>query len=206
METCKARPSWMTMTGPHCDSACSLLMTAFVDHYEELVDHVRHRFGDRAFACDVVQDVCVQLLHRPPAEPICTPLAFLRHLSIHRAIDRWRSDETHATYAELAGQAVPDTDDVDGERIVASRQTVHQVEQAIDGLPARCREVFILHKLHDLSQDEVAVRLCISLNMVAKHLARAMLAMHPISPAHRMPERRAPMLAAHSRGPDPCGP
>ncbi|AXV71449.1 RNA polymerase sigma factor [Ralstonia pseudosolanacearum] len=196
----------MTMTGPHCDSACSSLMTAFVDHYEELVDHVRHRFGDRAFARDVVQDVCVQLLHRPPAEPICTPLAFLRHLSIHRAIDRWRSDETYAAYAEQAGQVAPDTDDVDGERVVASRQAVHQVEQAIGGLPARCREVFILHKLHDLSQDEVAVRLCISRNMVAKHLARAMLAMDPISPALRMPKRRAPMLTAYSRGPDPCGP
>ncbi|ATI29295.1 MULTISPECIES: RNA polymerase sigma factor [Ralstonia solanacearum species complex] len=195
----------MTMTALHCDFVRTSLMAAFVDHYEELINHVRHRFGDQAFACDVVQDVCVQLLHRPPAEPVCTPLAFLRHLSIHRAIDRWRSDETRAAYAELAGQAASDTDDVDGERIVASRQTVHQVEQVIDGLPARCREVFILHKLHDLSQDEVAVRLSISRNMVAKHLARAMLAMRSISAVRRVPKPRAPMLMAYACGPDPCG-
>ncbi|WP_241021458.1 RNA polymerase sigma factor [Burkholderia sp. Ac-20353] len=177
-----ARSSRNNVTGSHRDSAHSPLIAAFVRHYEELVNHVRHRFGDRAFACDVVQDVGVQILQRPPGDPIHTPLAFLRHLSIHRAIDRWRGDEAHASHLEPAGVSVPDTrsDDIDGEQVLSYQQTVQELEQIINGLPARCREVFILHKLHDLSQEEVAARLRISRNMVAKHIARAMTALTPI--------------------------
>jgi RNA polymerase sigma-70 factor (ECF subfamily) len=158
------------------------LIAAFVKHYEDLVNHVRHRFGDRAFACDVVHDVCVQLLQRPPGEPIHTPLAFLRHLSIHRAIDCWRRDELHASHAESAGIVVPDlrADEIDGEQVLSYQQTVKELERIINALPKRCREVFILHKLHDLSQEEVAAKLRISRNMVAKHMARAMTALTPI--------------------------
>jgi len=158
------------------------LIATFVKHYEELVNHVRHRFGDRAFACDVVQDVGVQLLQRPPGEPIHTPLAFLRHLSVHRAIDRWRGDEVHASHTESSGTVVPDmrSDDIDGEQALSYQQTVRELERIINELPERCREVFILHKLHDLSQEEVAAQLRISRNMVAKHMARAMTALTPI--------------------------
>ena len=177
-----ARSSRNNVTGLHRDSAHSPLIATFVKHYEELVNHVRHRFGDRAFACDVVQDVGVQLLQRPPGEPIHTPLAFLRHLSVHRAIDRWRGDEVHASHTESSGTVVPDmrSDDIDGEQALSYQQTVRELERIINELPERCREVFILHKLHDLSQEEVAAQLRISRNMVAKHMARAMTALTPI--------------------------
>jgi RNA polymerase sigma-70 factor (ECF subfamily) len=177
-----AHSSRNNVTSLHRDSARSPLIAAFVKHYEDLVNYVRHRFGDRAFACDVVQDVGVQLLQRPPGEPIHTPLAFLRHLSIHRAIDRWRRDEAHASHTESTGIAVPDmrSDEIDGEQALSYQQTLTELERIIDALPERCREVFILHKLHDLSQEEVAARLRISRNMVAKHMARAMSALTPI--------------------------
>ncbi|WP_242411504.1 MULTISPECIES: RNA polymerase sigma factor [unclassified Burkholderia] len=170
------------MTGLPRDAADTSLIGTLVKHYDDLVNHVRHRFGDRAFARDVVQDVCVQLLQRPPDERIHTPLAFLRHLSIHRAIDRWRGEEARATHVDLTGLAAPDirSDDVDGEQVLTYQQTVRELERIIDDLPARCREVFILHKLHELSQDEVAAELRISRNMVAKHLARAMVALAPV--------------------------
>ena len=44
---------------------------------------------------------------------------------------------------------------------------------AIAELPERRRVVFILHRLHHLSPDQIAVRLRISRNMVDRHLRRA---------------------------------
>nr|WP_241014850.1 RNA polymerase sigma factor [Burkholderia sp. Ac-20379] len=173
------------------DAAHSSLITTLVKHYDDLVNHVRRRFGDRTFATDVVQDVCLQLLQRPPEDArIHTPLAFLRHLSIHRAIDRWRGDEARAASVDLTGLAAPDlrSDDADGEQCLTYQQTLDELGRRIDALPTRCREVFILHKLHDLSQDEVAAELRISRNMVAKHLARAMAALAPVLPS---PSRNA---------------
>lgn len=47
------------------------------------------------------------------------------------------------------------------------------LRDAIAELPARRRVVFILHRLHNLSPDEIAAKLNISRNMVDRHLRRA---------------------------------
>jgi RNA polymerase sigma factor (sigma-70 family) len=170
------------VTSLHRDSAQTPIIGLFVKHYEDLVDHVRRRFGDKVFAYEVVQDVCLQLLQRPPTENIQTPLAFLRHLSINRAVDRWRGEQTQSAHVTLTGQAAPDLQagGMDGEQLLTYKQTVHELQRKIEGLPPRCREVFILHKLHELSQEEVAERLHISRNMVAKHISRAMTELNQI--------------------------
>ena len=163
------------------DSTHPPLFAALLRHYDELVDHVRRRFGDRHFARDVLQDVCVQLLERPPAGEVVQPLAFLRLVSTHRAIDRFRAESTRQSHAEawhadtgaMAG-ATPDIADA-----IAHRQAVDRLEQCIAALPPRCQEVFILHRLHELPQQEVALRLGISRGMVARHMARAMALLAP---------------------------
>jgi len=166
---------------PAARSFSNRLVGALVKHYQELVDYVRRRFGDQTFARDVVQDVCVQLLQRPPAQSVETPLAFLRHLSIHRAIDRRRADERYSAHMDTELHVAElQVDQIDGEQFLTYNQTVSQLERVIQGLPTRCREVFILHKLHEMSQDEVAMSLNISRNMVAKHLSRAMMELAPI--------------------------
>ena len=57
---------------PHF-SANSSLLVALARHYEELVDSVRRRFGDRHAAREVVHDVCVQLLEAPEKEGVRVP-------------------------------------------------------------------------------------------------------------------------------------
>jgi RNA polymerase sigma factor (sigma-70 family) len=170
------------LTALHRDPFHSFLVGVLVKHYQELVDYVRRRFGDQTFALDVVQDVCVQLLRRPPGEAMDTPLAFLRHLSIHRAIDRRRADERRAAYVLDEEQDVAGlhADLIGEEQLLSYKQTVRELEKVVQGLPTRCREVFILNKLHEMTQDEVATHLNISRNMVAKHLSRAMIELAPL--------------------------
>ncbi len=61
------------------------------------------------------------------------------------------------------------------ERIVAARQYLKIMARAIEGLPARCQEVFILSRLHGLANGEIAKALGISRNMVEKHIMRALI-------------------------------
>jgi RNA polymerase sigma-70 factor (ECF subfamily) len=44
----------------------------------------------------------------------------------------------------------------------------------IDALPARQRQIFLLHRIHGMAQQEIADALQISVNMVAQHFMRAM--------------------------------
>lgn len=48
-----------------------------------------------------------------------------------------------------------------------------QIEETIDALPPRCREVFILSKIEGLKNREIAERLQINIKNVERHLARA---------------------------------
>lgn len=74
------------------DPAKPSLLSTLVRHYDELVDHVRRRFGDRGFAREVVHDVCVQLLEKREPQEVRTPLALLRKISHDQAVDRYRSE------------------------------------------------------------------------------------------------------------------
>lgn len=157
------------------------LLAALVRHYEDLVDYVRRRFSSRSFARDVVHDLCLQLLERPARTTAAQPLAFLRRASVYRAIDRQRSDAAHANTL-VSMEEVPDlrSHDMDGAHHVHLTQQVERLRVAIEQLPPRCRQVFLLHRLHDMPQEEIAEALGISRNMVAQHVMRAMKSLRPV--------------------------
>lgn len=154
----------------------SLTLT-LIKHYDHLVDYVRRRFGNHYFAQDVVQDVCVHVMERTSKQPVRIPLALLKRISHDIAVDRCRAEDTHHAltnaYENLLGVAsqAPCTS-----RILDAKQELQLLAEAISALPEKCKIVFIMHKIHELPQAEVATKLNISIKMVEKHLRIGMLA------------------------------
>ena len=151
------------------------LLSTLVRHYDELVEHVRRRFGERGFAREVVHDVCVQLLEKHEKEGVRTPLALLRKITHDSAVSRYRSDRRRQTWLV----AVPELPEVDAgiashERQLDAAQALDRLIHAVENLPPRCQMVFVMHKIHELPQAEVAERLGISLKTVEKHLRLGM--------------------------------
>lgn len=153
------------------DPAKPTLLSALVRHYDELVDYVRRRFGDRGTARDVVHDVCLQLLEHSEKDDIRTPLALLRKISHDTAVSRYRSDRRRAAWVtatadlpELPCSAATPLGKYEAE------QEFQLLVNAISSLPPRCQAVFVMHKVHEIPQGEVADRLGISIKTVEKHL------------------------------------
>ena len=48
--------------------------------------------------------------------------------------------------------------------------------EALASLPEKCRQVFILRKVHGLAHKEIALRMSLSVSSVEKYLTRAVLA------------------------------
>ncbi|OCX15313.1 RNA polymerase sigma factor [Ectopseudomonas hydrolytica] len=153
------------------DPAKPTLLSTLTRHYEDLVEQVRRRFGDRNLAREVVHDVCVQVLERGEKEGVRTPLALLRKISHDTALSRYRSDRRRQSWI-VASSELPDV-------ACGAAQPARQYEagrefellvEAIAELPPRCQMVFVMHKIHELPQTEVAARLDISLKTVEKHL------------------------------------
>lgn len=156
----------------------SQLVVTLVYHYDELVNYVKRRFGDHHFAQDVVHDVCIELMERPPLKPVHTPMAFLRKLSRNRAIDRYRQYQTQQSHLHNMQETAVHSHHIDGERVLHFVQRLEALKRIIEALPSRQRQIFLLHKLHDMPQQEIADELGISRNMVTQHFTKAMAAIN----------------------------
>ncbi|WP_420992749.1 RNA polymerase sigma factor [Cupriavidus sp. 30B13] len=66
--------------------------------------------------------------------------------------------------------------EISPEQEVVSQQTLQKLCEVLDGLPPRCREAFVLCKLHGLSYDEAAAEMGISAAVVHKYLIQALRA------------------------------
>jgi len=150
------------------------LIAALALHYDDLVDYLRRRFRRQDFARDLVHDVCVQVLEKPPAGPVKLPFAFLRRTAFNRGIDKLRSERRQHALLSDPRSVQDHSDDWDGLRALDFERQLTALLAIIDALPARQRQVFLLHRIHAMAQRDIATELGISTNMVTQHFTRAM--------------------------------
>jgi RNA polymerase sigma-70 factor (ECF subfamily) len=60
------------------------------------------------------------------------------------------------------------------DRVVAGAHELQRLEQLIEQLPLKCRRVFVLRRIHGVSQFEIARMLGISQAAVEKHASRGL--------------------------------
>jgi RNA polymerase sigma-70 factor (ECF subfamily) len=64
------------------------------------------------------------------------------------------------------------------ERVLLDREALDVVVQAIAELPARTRDVFVLHRFEEMSGSRVAAALGLSISAVEKHIMKALQILH----------------------------
>jgi RNA polymerase sigma factor (sigma-70 family) len=150
-------------------------------YYQELLSHFTRMVQDRDSAADIVQEAYARVLAQRDDKPIAQPRALLFHTARNLVIDRHRRSVTRGE-TDLPAQADEDMANLAGpaawepEAALASAQAVDALLQAIEGLPLRCREAFVLHRFDGLAHAEVAERMGISRKMVEQHIKLAMIA------------------------------
>lgn len=151
------------------------LLEVFIDSYGQLRSYLKRHFGRHDFVDDVLQDVGLQLISNPLKEPVTAPLAFLRRMAFNRSLDRCRSNERWARFDSV--ECLPPEELIydpalDGDLDI--KQHLMELAAIIKGLPDRARQVFLLHRIHGMSQQAIADEIGISRNMVVQHYARAL--------------------------------
>ncbi|MBS0178307.1 MAG: RNA polymerase sigma factor [Nitrospira sp.] len=145
------------------------------DHAQDLQQFLARRLGCVETAKDLVQDTFLRVLQNRPGEVLENPRAFLFRVAMNLLIDHHRRQQ-HRDTVTLDDPEHP-LDQADQgpsvETVVWSKQQVARLSSAIQELPPKCRQVFLLIKFHHLTHAEVATKLGISQSTVVKHMIKA---------------------------------
>lgn len=137
----------------------------------------RHRRSANSHddAEDAAQEAYLRALQLANPEEIRDPRRYILRMASNLFVDRRRKDKREARIFEHAVNSDLSPDDgIDPERILAGKQALGGIMEAIEALPPRCREAFVLHRFDNLNYSAIGKRMGISISMVEKHIAEAM--------------------------------
>jgi RNA polymerase sigma factor (sigma-70 family) len=160
-----------------CRNFLVVLMAAH--YYRELLNFCAHTLQDRDAAADVVQETYARVIAVGRTQIVAQPRALLYRVARNLLADLHRREQVRAlesleSLAESMHPLAPR--ELQPEEALDARQYSRAMMEVIDGLPARCREAFVLNRFEGLSHQQVAEQMGISRNMVAQHVIRAVLA------------------------------
>ena len=143
-----------------------------------LLRFLRRRLGCSEAANDVFQTLSEHIVSTSLSSVVTNPKAYLFKAAANVAHSYDRAATTRLHY-EAAAAADASSMDVRGpERILAGRDALQTVEQALAELPPLTQRVFVAFRLQDMNQRDIAARYGVSLSTVEKHIAKAVKHCH----------------------------
>lgn len=150
---------------------------AFAELYDRywkfLIDMAGKRTLSIEAAEEIVQDVFVDFFIRRKDIQADSLEAYLRTAVKYQIYKTYRSQQVHESYVNTAiavGQLSPLRPDT----VLETKQLKEDIHRATEKMPVPCREVFLLSRVEQLSNQSIANRLDISLAMVRKHVTKSM--------------------------------
>jgi RNA polymerase sigma factor (sigma-70 family) len=150
----------------------------FDDLYREQAPRLRRwldaRLRSSEDANDLVQDAFARFLGSDARDRVRQPEAFLNRIVRNLLIDRSRrlSNRTAHVPIDEANAPVARATQEDGLELDEMRR---RYRAAVEALPPRMGEVFVLHRVEGLGYKEIATRLGISIRTVEWHVGEALL-------------------------------
>lgn len=126
-------------------------------------------------AADLAQESYLRVAGTAGEQVITHPRAFLFRTARNLAFDHLRKMKTRSGSAQPLEEAMDLPSPLpSAETALLDRQRIALFRQTLETLPARCREVFLLHRIHHCTYTVIANRLGISESAVEKHIMRAL--------------------------------
>ena len=132
------------------------------------------RMHNHSEAEDLTQEVLMRVVQRGAAIDERGPDAYVFQIAANLLRDRSRRLKVRAAYQ--AGFGMIDAgrvEELDPDRVVQSRHTLAVILRALEELPDRTRNIFILFRLENMKQREIADTLGLSVRTVEQHVIRA---------------------------------
>jgi len=125
-------------------------------------------------AQDLTQDVFVRLSKRDGLDRIASVEGFLFTIAANVAIDFARRNKVRSDCPTSgAYDSVSASEEFSPDRLLEGRQELGRIVAALNEMPERMRNIFILARLENLPRGEIAQRLGVSKSLVEQQIAQA---------------------------------
>lgn len=162
------------------DDPSGLAAHLYAEFHEPLLSFFLRRVRHRAEAEDLTQDVFAKLIRAGQLDRIENPHAFVFKIATNLLRDRSRAagragitatcpiDEAaeHESNPALVEDRGPYS-------VLSTSKSLAEVFKALDELDVRTRDIFILFRLENMKQREIAALLGVAQSTVEKHVAKA---------------------------------
>jgi len=184
----------------HVRRPLSAVSAAFLENHAFLERFLARFFSDRRDIEDVAQEAYLRAYVAEQQKEIEQPKAYLFRIAKNLALTKLtKKSEKITDYLEESGayMVVEFGAAVDSE--VEAQETLGLYCEAVAALPEKCRQVFLLRKVHGLAHKEIAKRMFLSVSSVEKYLLRGILECKAFVQEHEglVPNREA-LTAADS--------
>ncbi|HEX6426325.1 MAG TPA: RNA polymerase sigma-70 factor [Niastella sp.] len=154
-------------------------MNAFDEMYERhfipLLNAAYKRLHSREDALEMVQDLFVQLYDkRKQIEHTYNLGGYLQKMLKNKVIDRFREQLVRKKHFYQLQQMNPGAEHHAPEDHMDVKMLEQKIHAVIEQLPDKCREVFLLSRINNLSHQAIAEKLNISVSTVEKHIVKAL--------------------------------
>lgn len=147
----------------------------FHEHNRALVSFLRAKLHNDQEAREVAQEAYVKLLQLESPGVVSFLQAYLFKIASNIAIDRIRHQ---AVGEKLVREEAALFDEVDEtaspERNLLARDELDRISKAMERLPEKCRQAFVLHVLMERPLAQVAAEMNLSARMVSYYIVRGL--------------------------------
>jgi RNA polymerase sigma-70 factor (ECF subfamily) len=151
-----------------------LFESLFRTHYQELCLFANRFVKDYEVSREIVQDCYIRLWEKRESIDPSKPVKSYLSTSVRNTCLNWLRDHRkfNANLLDIEG-LVQDSGTYQADRLVEG-EIREGIQNAIQELPERCREVFVLNRYENLKYQEIADRLHISLKTVETQMSKAL--------------------------------
>jgi RNA polymerase sigma-70 factor (ECF subfamily) len=146
--------------------------TLYTSHHGWLQGWLRGRLGNAFDAADLAQDTFLSIIKAGSVADIREPRPFLATIANRLMAHRHRRHLIETSYLDALA-CLPEALAPSPEERLLVLETLQEIDSALDGLPTRVKQAFLLAHLEELTYAEIAQRLKVSASSVKQYLARA---------------------------------
>ena len=153
------------------------------EHAGALERFLVRKLDNPADAAEVAQETFLRIYRLKNPQELDNARAFLFQVASNLAVDQLRRRSLHYRFLKAEERQGDETAELESgsgnaspEQILAAREKLARIYAAIDELPLKCRQAFLLHRSRGLSYAEIAQEMNISVSSVEKYILQALKA------------------------------